>query len=967
MSGLLQDKVSTDNGIIMNTVERWPMMIDPQDIANLAFNLDHLFLLENIGDTLDPVLEPLLQKQTFQQGGSVCIKLGESTIEYSKSFKMYITTRYNNPHFPPEISSKISLINFAITTSGLIDQLLGVIIARERPELEEERIVKEIYLRMKNAIKTLSSSKLLANEISEKQSTSQSNKERIEENRNEYLDLAKYAVTLFFTSISLSNINTMYQFSSTWFINIFCTSIDLADKSDELAERLLNIKNHFLKNLYINTSRGLFEVDKVLYSFLLVANLNPDPGFKDSNMWKTFLLNGYNMKEREDHFPASSTLLNEDLRYSVSEEMTSFFNSLWISQDPTSITSSKYDNPFESLTITSYIRPDKTLSSIRKYVVDLLGPTFLSQEQTDIGKSYAESTHATPIIFILGDDVDPTNIIYKFADSMGYGGKKLRIISMGKGLEEKAEETIKESVLTGSWVVLMNCHLIPEWMDDLEYICEGLNKESTNTDFRLWISTRPIKSFSVPTLQISVKIALEESSNLKLNIIRYILSDNSVRKVFDNSSITYKKLVFILAIIHAALNERRIYSQCGWNGNYIFGEQDVELCKFHLESVYQSSTEEISGSALSTLQYLISACSYGGRMEDEWDQRTLDTFIHSILQIDILQLINDLDISGIYHLKDLSDFKTTESYIMNLPTETNHNILRMGEATHYLKNVLEGETFLHKLRLTQREEAKIPESNKKMEDKEDEFIKMRQTMSKILNLLPEEFETTENNSFSEDKILNIVLDQELQKYNDLLDTMKESLESAIMSIDGCGIMTKEIQELLEFIKNDEIPSIWMNMAYPILESLSGFLEDLRLRTEFLLNWQTHGPPKVYWLTALFEPGDFFIAILYLHSLKMGIPFHELTLECKFDQNADEGILVKDLYLVGAHWNDEKVVPVSFDDLDDNSKTVNIPMFQNSEKSGEDNFVIDLNLPSEHSEEECILKGVAILCQKPLDC
>nr|XP_040564670.1 dynein heavy chain 7, axonemal-like [Lepeophtheirus salmonis] len=1053
MSGLLQDKVSTDNGIIMNTVERWPMMIDPQDIANRWIksmekhnNLNVIkqsdkdfirtlesciqfgspVLLENIGDTLDPVLEPLLQKQTFQQGGSVCIKLGESTIEYSKSFKMYITTRYNNPHFPPEISSKISLINFAITTSGLIDQLLGVIIARERPELEEERsqVIIQIndnhknivdiqnkildilfsskgnILEDENAIKTLSSSKLLANEISEKQSTSQSNKERIEENRNEYLDLAKYAVTLFFTSISLSNINTMYQFSSTWFINIFCTSIDLADKSDELGERLLNIKNHFLKNLYINTSRGLFEVDKVLYSFLLVANLNPDPGFKDSNMWKTFLLNGYNMKEREDHFPASSTLLNEDLRCklttlyktlkydidSVSEEMTSFFNSLWISQDPTSITSSKYDNPFESLTITSYIRPDKTLSSIRKYVVDLLGPTFLSQEQTDIGKSYAESTHATPIIFILGDDVDPTNIIYKFADSMGYGGKKLRIISMGKGLEEKAEETIKESVLTGSWVVLMNCHLIPEWMDDLEYICEGLNKESTNTDFRLWISTRPIKSFSVPTLQISVKIALEESSNLKLNIIRYILSDNSVRKVFDNSSITYKKLVFILAIIHAALNERRIYSQCGWNGNYIFGEQDVELCKFHLESVYQSSTEEISGSALSTLQYLISACSYGGRMEDEWDQRTLDTFIHSILQIDILQLINDLDISGIYHLKDLSDFKTTESYIMNLPTETNHNILRMGEATHYLKNVLEGETFLHKLRLTQREEAKIPESNKKMEDKEDEFIKMRQTMSKILNLLPEEFETTENNSFSEDKILNIVLDQELQKYNDLLDTMKESLESAIMSIDGRGIMTKEIQELLEFIKNDEIPSIWMNMAYPILESMSGFLEDLRLRTAFLLNWQTHGPPKVYWLTALFEPGDFFIAILYLHSLKMGIPFHELTLECKFDQNADEGILVKDLYLVGAHWNDEKscitdsdrqniyckmpvfrVVPVSFDDLDDNSKTVNIPMFQNSEKSGEDNFVIDLNLPSEHSEEECILKGVAILCQKPLDC
>ena len=44
-------------------------------------------LLENIGEELDPVLEPLLLKQTFKQGGSICIKLGDSVIEYSKDFR----------------------------------------------------------------------------------------------------------------------------------------------------------------------------------------------------------------------------------------------------------------------------------------------------------------------------------------------------------------------------------------------------------------------------------------------------------------------------------------------------------------------------------------------------------------------------------------------------------------------------------------------------------------------------------------------------------------------------------------------------------------------------------------------------------------------------------------------------------------------------------------------------------------
>ena len=44
-------------------------------------------LLENVGEELDPVLEPLLLKQTFKQAGSICIKLGDSIIEYSKDFR----------------------------------------------------------------------------------------------------------------------------------------------------------------------------------------------------------------------------------------------------------------------------------------------------------------------------------------------------------------------------------------------------------------------------------------------------------------------------------------------------------------------------------------------------------------------------------------------------------------------------------------------------------------------------------------------------------------------------------------------------------------------------------------------------------------------------------------------------------------------------------------------------------------
>ena len=52
---------------------------------------------------------------------------------------MFITTKYRNPHYLPDISTKVTLINFMITYEGLNDQLLGILVKKERPELEDEK------------------------------------------------------------------------------------------------------------------------------------------------------------------------------------------------------------------------------------------------------------------------------------------------------------------------------------------------------------------------------------------------------------------------------------------------------------------------------------------------------------------------------------------------------------------------------------------------------------------------------------------------------------------------------------------------------------------------------------------------------------------------------------------------------------------------------------------------------------
>ena len=56
-----------------------------------------------------------------------------------------MTTKLRNPHYLPEVSTKVTLLNFMITYEGLSDQLLGIVVEKENSELQvkKEQLVVE--------------------------------------------------------------------------------------------------------------------------------------------------------------------------------------------------------------------------------------------------------------------------------------------------------------------------------------------------------------------------------------------------------------------------------------------------------------------------------------------------------------------------------------------------------------------------------------------------------------------------------------------------------------------------------------------------------------------------------------------------------------------------------------------------------------------------------------------------------
>lgn len=502
LAGLPRDVFSAENSLIMENSSRSSLLIDPQNQANVWIkNLEKEnkirttkfihpnfmtvveecmtsgkpCLIENIDNELELCIDPILFRNTFEQNGMKYMDLGSKIIPYNDNFRLYLISNKRNPELSPAVYSKVTVINFSLANQGLEEQLLGIVVAKERPDLQELRL-KVIFesaqnkktlkalednilktlsnsqgdiLDDKNAIQILDDSKVLSQQLKLKQIEAVETERTIENFRYNYRSVACHSTILYYTTIDLSNINPLYQYSLQWYINLFVQSIESANKSKDLCRRLKFLMDAITVNLYNNVCRSIFEKDKLLFSFLLTCRIMISCNQLQQGQFLYFIRGSDTGREIEDspvkwltsemwtemrnleELPEFANISDDIVKDHV--EWRDFFSSMEENKLTIPFPWDGKTNRFEKLIIIKILRPDRLNEAIKLFVATELGTTYVHPPEFDISKSFEEANCLTPLIFFLG--LDPMQSLMGFAKKMGFDKvlKTIALGSLGKG------------------------------------------------------------------------------------------------------------------------------------------------------------------------------------------------------------------------------------------------------------------------------------------------------------------------------------------------------------------------------------------------------------------------------------------------------------------------------------------------------------------------------------------------------
>lgn len=627
------DDLCTENAIVLKRFNRYPLIIDPsgrvteflqkestdRKLTVTSF-LDDSFvkqlesalrfgnpILIQDAEHLDPILNHVLNKEYQKTGGRVLIQLGKQEIDFSPSFRLFLSTRDPSATFAPDVCSRTTFVNFTVTQSSLQTQSLNEVLKFERPDVDERRtnLVKlqgefKIHLRQlekrllqalnesrgnilddDNVIETLETLKKEAAEISRKMSETEGVMAEVENITLKYSIIARSCSAVFAVLEQLHHINHFYQFSLQYFVDIFNAVLyqnkRLAQEKDHSSRVQIIIRDLFVTT-YQRTSLGLVQKDRITLAMLL-AQATPYP--MDRSIIDTILdgtVEGTDLSTVTDQ---RDQVMNKLANMSLFKPYSASFSSeQWdqflITELAENCVPTVWDDNTEeinrllrSLLLVKLCRMDRFVPTAERFIEAVFGRE-LFEGSTDLKDVIDQVTAITPISLSSNPGFDASYKVDALVERMH---ATCANIAMGsnEGLES-ADKAISNAAAAGNWVQVKNVHLAPQWLQSLE---KRLDSLKPHKDFRLFLSMESSPKIPVNLIRASRVLMYEQPAGVRANM-KDSLSSLSTRA--SKAPVEKARVYLLLCFLHAVVQERLRYApSLGWKGFWEFNDSDVSF------------------------------------------------------------------------------------------------------------------------------------------------------------------------------------------------------------------------------------------------------------------------------------------------------------------------------------------------------------------------------------------------------
>jgi dynein heavy chain 1 len=276
--------------------------LDPAFMKHLesALRFGTPLLVQDV-ETLDPVLNPVLNREFHRTGGRVLVRVGDQDIDFSPTFTMFLTTRDPTCQFTPDLCSRVTFVNFTVTPASLESQCLSQVLMTERPDVDEKRsnmlkLQGEFQAKLRDledkllealneaqgnildddsVMQTLETLKLEAAQVQAEVDRTEEVMLEISATCNIYQPMAVSCSRIYFAMARLCELHFLYHFSLQFFLEILTSVLsrsgDEADgtKSKGSQARLSMLQESLYRLAFERVGQGVRQEDQLVLALRL--------------------------------------------------------------------------------------------------------------------------------------------------------------------------------------------------------------------------------------------------------------------------------------------------------------------------------------------------------------------------------------------------------------------------------------------------------------------------------------------------------------------------------------------------------------------------------------------------------------------------------------------------------------------------------------------------------------------------